>query len=214
MNALDKMNLTENTIVVYTSDHGDMLGSHNLKFKRFPHEESIKVPFLIRFPKKIKSGTKTDLLFSAIDIFPTLAGLAGIDNTKIPSGLDGKNLSPALSGKKLSGEPEYVYLSMHYGYVPFPGWRGIRTKDYLYTRTKNAPWLLFNIKEDKYQLQNLIEEPEKKKITAEMDNLLSDIMKKVGDSWDIKTSDGDIAGWNPPGPKFKNQNLGGSFPMK
>ena len=211
MAALDELNLSENTIVVYTSDHGDMLGGQGFKQKRWPYEESINIPFLIRWPRKIQGGGKTDTLFCSIDFFPTLTGLAGLD---VPSGLDGKDLSPLILGKKPDTEPEYAYLTMHYGFVPWPGWRGIRTRDYLYARTKKRPWLLFNLNNDPYQLENLVTDSGKKVLAEEMDSYLAEIMKKVGDSWEISTTEGDIKNWIPPGKKFDYQDLGGICPLK
>jgi arylsulfatase A-like enzyme len=211
MQALEELNLSENTIVVYTSDHGDMLGGQGFKQKRWPYEESIKIPFLIRWPAKINGGSQVDTLVSSIDFYPTISGLAGLN---VPPGLDGKDLSSSILGKDLSIESEYAYLTMHYGFVPWPGWRGIRTANYLYARIKSRPWLLFDIKNDPYQLENLVTDSAKKALAEELDFYLLEVMKKVGDSWEVKTSQGDIENWIPPGKKFEYQDLGGVWPLK
>jgi arylsulfatase A-like enzyme len=122
MKELDRLGLTEKTIVVYTSDHGDMMGSHGLKFKRWPYDESIRIPFLIRWPGKIQAGRRLDMPFSVIDFFPTLAGLS---NISYPDNLSGKDFSDVFLGKSNAFQQDAVYLSMHYSYVPWPGWRGV-----------------------------------------------------------------------------------------
>ena len=68
----------EDTIVVFTSDHGDMHGSHGVYKKQWPWDESIKVPFLVRYPRRVAGGTRHDFPLSAIDVMPTLLGLAGV----------------------------------------------------------------------------------------------------------------------------------------
>ena len=131
MAALEETGQKENTIVVFTSDHGDMLGSQGLMAKRWPFRESSQVPFIIRWPGHIDSGSSLAMPIGTADIFPTLCGFAGID---VPSGLDGRDCSDRILGKS-SEDQAYTYLSMHHAYVPWPGWRGVRTDRYSYART-------------------------------------------------------------------------------
>ena len=77
LDELDTLDLAEDTIILFTSDHGDMLGSHGLPLKTKPWEESIIVPGIIRYPRKIKAGQTSDLLISHVDIMQTLIGLIG-----------------------------------------------------------------------------------------------------------------------------------------
>ena len=80
MKTIDRSRMKDNTILVFTSDHGDMIGSHGQSKKQRPWDESIRVPFLIRFPKKLGSNGKViDMPFGTPDIMPTLLGLSGID---------------------------------------------------------------------------------------------------------------------------------------
>ena len=83
---LARNGLSENTIVIYTSDHGEMLGTHNRTGKRLPHDESCRVPFVVRVPGA-PTGRRTDTLLGAIDIFPTVCGLAGVP---VPEGCVGR----------------------------------------------------------------------------------------------------------------------------
>ena len=90
--------------------------------------------------RKIEAGCTLGMPFGTPDIFPTLCGLAGID---VPEGLDGVDCCRAFLG----GQPprEAVYLTMQHGYVPWPGWRGLRTQRYNYARTESGPWILFDL---------------------------------------------------------------------
>ena len=87
---LDENNLTENTIVIYTSDQGFYLGEHGMYDKRFMYEESLQIPFLMRYPKKIKPGTINDDIISNVDFAPTILDFAG---NKIPSDIQGKSFT-------------------------------------------------------------------------------------------------------------------------
>lgn len=176
MQALWGSGQAENTIVVFTSDHGEMLGSQGLYSKHWPFRESSQVPFLIRWPGKIRPGSTLGMPFGAPDIYPTLCGLVGID---CPPGLDGVDCSAALLGGERAQES--VYLAMQHGYVPWPGWRGIRTERYNYARTEEGPWILFDLEDDPFEERNMVGRDERR--VAEMDAMLLDAMSKCGDSW-------------------------------
>ena len=176
MQALTECGQAEDTVVVFTSDHGEMLGSQGLYSKHWPYRESSQVPFLIRWPGKIEANSTMGMPFGSPDIFPTLCGLAGID---VPEGLDGVDCS----GTLLGGKPaqDYVYLAMQHGYVAWPGWRGLRTERYNYARTEEAPWILFDLENDPFEENNLVGQNES--LVAEMDTLLLENMSGCGDSW-------------------------------
>jgi arylsulfatase A-like enzyme len=209
LDALDRAGVAEDTIVCYSSDHGDMVGSHGYKAKRWPHEESARVPFLIRYPRTIRAGQVIADPFSTVDVYPTLAALAGIEP---PVGIDGLDYSPLLTGKGTAAPRDYAFLQMLYAYVPWPGWRALRTRQYSYARTVKGPWLLFDMVKDPYQMNNLIDDPASKSLVEEMDKRLAAIMKETGDSWDLKATTGDLENWVPGGVKQKSQNLGVPWP--
>lgn len=149
--------LSDNTIVVITSDHGEMMGSHGLMSKNIWYEESINIPFIIRWPERLKAGQKSDLLISPTDVMPTLLNMMGaIDG--LPANLDGKNLSSLiLEGK--GDEPQSVmYYFIEEG-QPASGHRGLRTKRYTYVVTLDGKdverQILFDNQEDPYQLKNI-----------------------------------------------------------
>ena len=207
LRALDEAGVTEDTIVVFSSDHGDMIGSQGYKAKRWPYEESARVPFLIRYPKGIPAGRVLADPFGTPDIYPTLAGLARV---KAPANLDGMDFSELFSGKIQTAPRDYVYLEMPYAYVPWPGWRALRTRDHMYARTSERPWLLFDLAKDPWEMNNLVgANPDEVK---EFDLRLAGIMKNYGDSWSVKTDTGDVALWLPGGSKQRSQNLGVPFP--
>jgi arylsulfatase A-like enzyme len=211
LQALDQAGVADDTIIVYSSDHGDMIGSQGLKAKRWPYEESARIPFLIRYPRAIKPGTVIADPFGSPDVYPTLAGLAGL---KAPAGVDGADFSPLLRGETTKPPRDYVYLVMPYAYVPWPGWRALRTRQYMYARTKDKPWFLFDLKNDPWEKRNLVDDPSQKALVREFDDRLASIMRETGDSWGITTTTGDLQSWVPGGPKQQSQSLGVDFPGK
>jgi arylsulfatase A-like enzyme len=212
MREVDRLGFTGDTIVVYSSDHGEMMGSQGLTFKRWPYRESTQVPFLIRWPERIRANSTLSMPFGAPDVFPTLAGLAGVG---VPGGLDGLDLSAAFQGQTGAVEQECAYMSMPHGYVPWPGWRGVRTERHVYARTESAPWLLFDLKDDPYEQHNLVDE--KPALRGELDGLLMETMTSLGDSWRGEGEPGeekvgDWAEWAPGGSRQLDQICGGDYP--
>jgi arylsulfatase A-like enzyme len=211
LQALDQAGVAKDTIVVYSSDHGDMIGCQGYKAKRWPYEESARIPFLIRYPKAIPAGTVIADPFGATDVYPTLAGLAGVP---VPSGLDGVDFSNLFKGETSKPPRDYVYLEMQYAYVPWPGWRALRTRRYMYARLKERPWLLFDLENDPWEMNNLVEDPGKHALVKELNERLEKIMRETGDSWEIKAADGDLKNWMPGGSKQRSQDLGTDWPGK
>ncbi len=209
LDALDRAGVAEDTIVCYSSDHGDMLGSHGYTAKRWPHEESARVPLMIRYPRALKAGRVVSDVFSTVDVYPTLAGLAGL---RPPSGIDGVDYSAFLTGKSSRPPRDYAFLQMMYTYVPWPGWRAIRTHEHTYARTVDGPWLLFNTAKDPFQLKNLAGDPGSRALLADMDKRLSTMMKENGDSWEYKATTGDYKQWLGGGKKEEKQFLGVPYP--
>lgn len=183
LDCLDERGLTENTIVVYTSDHGEMLGAQNRMGKRLPHEESCRVPFLVRGPG-VPAALRTEALLGAIDIYPTLCGLAGIP---VPDSCMGRDLSGAARGYAVNG-PEHQFL-MHVakshasGSInhPAPVFRGIRTLRYTYACGEIGRWCLYDNQEDPYQLRNLADDPARAALMRELDGEVLDYLRLAQD---------------------------------
>jgi len=181
---LEAMGQLDNTIVVFTSDHGDMLWSHGFLYKLMPHEESISVPLLVRWPEKIAAGSRCDTLIGTVDLLPTLAGLL---SWELPASVEGSNLAPALTGEANAPEPTSAFIANYCHYVfrkdrPNPPWRGVRTPRYTYAETLDRkPTVLFDNDNDPYQLQNLAEVEEAQPLIEELKSEL--------DGWLAKTRD-------------------------
>ena len=119
---LDKNGLKENTIVVYTSDQGFYMGEHGWFDKRFMYEESFRTPLLIRYPKAITAGTKSDALVQNIDYAPTFLSLAGIEK---PTEMSGNSLEAVFDGDK----PKNWRTSLYYHYYEYPAFHLVRKHD-------------------------------------------------------------------------------------
>ncbi len=126
---LKENNLWENTIIVYTADQGMMLGEHDYMDKRWMYEESLRMPFIISYPKGIQAGSQSDLLINNTDFAPTLIELAG---GQTPSYMQGKSFANTLKGNSELEWREATYYRywMHLVHHDVPAHFGIRTKDY------------------------------------------------------------------------------------
>ena len=182
MRLLEDLALDNDTLVVFTSDHGDMLGSQGELLKRKPWEESIRVPGIFRCPARVKGGRRTDALLSHVDLAPTLLSLCGVP---IPQDVQGRDLSKVVSGETDKG-PDSVFFQI---FVPFAGdgtpnpWRGVRTERYMFARTEAKPWVLYDLKRDPYELKNLATDADSAPILRELDARLTKWMRDTGDSW-------------------------------
>ena len=185
MECLDRNGLADDTIVVYTSDHGEMLGAHNRTGKRLPHDESCRVPFVVRAPG-VPMGRRTDVLLGAIDIYPTLCGLAGIP---VPDRCVGRDLSGAVRGDRQDG-PEHQFL-MHVSKMhanggvnhTSPVFRGIRTRRYTYACGEIGRWCLYDNREDPYQLRNLADDPSRAGLMSELDGEVLAYLREAEDRY-------------------------------
>ena len=179
-NALDEQGLMENTVFVYTSDHGDMLGSHGRQRKQHPWDESIRVPFVMRCPDQAYGGLRIDTPFNVVDIMPTLLGLAGIP---APGACEGRDHAPAVRGENFTGN-EAAYIMSISPFSEYRGqpWRGIRTGGHTYVRNLDGPWLLYDNREDPCQMRNLAGREEHAALQRRLDEQLEKEMTRRGDA--------------------------------
>jgi len=184
MKTMDRLGIADNTIVVFTSDHGAQLFSLYLYHKQWPYEESISVPFIIRYPKKIKARQVNDVLLGSPDIMPTLLGLTGVD---VPKTVEGRDLSPFILGNATEPEPDSVLIEVitPCGRVMdrtgMRAWRGVRTKRYTYARFHDEDWILMDNKLDPFQRRNLIYNKEYNDLKERMKAKLDEWLKKTKD---------------------------------
>lgn len=177
---LDERGLTENTVFVYTSDHGDMLGSHGRQRKQHPWDESIRVPFVMRCPDQAHKGLRVETPFNVVDIMPTLLGLAGVP---VPDTCEGRDHAPAVRGETFRGN-EAAYIMSIAPFSEYRGqpWRGIRTRSHTYVRNLDGPWLLFDNLEDPFQMRNLVGNTEHVGVRRGLDDRLNEEMARRGDA--------------------------------
>ena len=181
LNHLDKTGLAKNTVVIYASDQGFYLGEHGWFDKRFIYEESLKTPFVIRYPGVIKPGTQIRDHVSNIDWAPTLLNLTG---TSIPKAIQGESFLPLLKGEKTPWRKEayyhyYEYPQPHHVYPHF----GIRTDQYTLARfygPKNF-WELYDIKKDPQNMHNLYGMKGYEAVTADLKTRLKGQIQKYKD---------------------------------
>ncbi len=196
MKALDEAGITDDTILVFSSDHGDMLGSHRMSHKQEPFEESIRIPFILSYPRRVPKGITTDALLSPMDIMPTLLSLAGLP---IPEGVQGISYADAALGKRSDQREALLIMKMLPGGNPWiinaaTEWRGVRTKTHTYARLADGgPWILYDNKNDPYQMVNLVKDPAYKKLREEMEAKLKHLLEEAGDPFDTERIKREIA---------------------
>jgi arylsulfatase A-like enzyme len=182
LKALDDSGRSGDTIVLFTSDHGDMLGSHGQRLKRKPWEESIRVPGIIRYSARVQPGRTSEALLTHVDLAPTLLSLCGLP---VAVDMQGTDLSNVVLGTTDRG-PDSAFFQI---FVPFDGdgtphpWRGVRTDRYLYARTEADPWVLYDLRDDPYERKNLLDNPAHFAAKGQLESKLADWMKRTDDSW-------------------------------
>ena len=187
MKTLDEAGIADDTILVFSSDHGDMLGSHRMSHKQEPFEESINIPFIVRYPRSAPKGAVTDALITPIDMMPTLLALAG---APCPKSVEGISVADAANGKRSDQQDSALIMKMQPGGNPWminaaTPWRGVRTKTHTYVRLEDGgPWILFDNKSDPYQMNNLVNDPAHKKLRDEMEAKMKVLLEKAHDPFD------------------------------
>jgi len=191
LDRLDELGLSENTIVIYTSDQGWYLGDHGWFDKRWMYEESFRTPLLMRWPKKIKPGSVSESMAMNLDFAPTFLEAAGAE---IPSDMQGASLLPLAQGKV----PVDWRTAMYYHYYEFPGAHsvarhyGIRTARnkliHYYPHEKRPDmdqWELFDLEKDPNELQNVYGKAEHAELTKELKQRLYDLKSKYKDDGSV-----------------------------
>jgi arylsulfatase A-like enzyme len=184
--ALKESALDNNTLIVFSSDHGDLLGSHGRQNKQQPYDESIRVPLLLHWPAGLGTRPRTvDAMIGSEDLMPTILGLCGI---RIPDTVEGRNYGGYLNGgENPSDGAELISCA-----TPFGEWsskqggkeyRGVRTKRFTYVRDLTGPWLLFDNELDPYQQTNLVGQPQHASLQAELNATLEQKLHAAHDQF-------------------------------
>jgi len=159
LDALAKKGILDETVVVFTTDHGEYMGEHGLYGKNQLYETAYRIPFLVRWPKRIPARTAVDHIVSTVDVQPTLLGLMGIE----PSGREqGRDASAAVCGKKADWADESL---MHHSSLTRAG---IFTPEYELAVLQTGPGILFDRRNDPEQVHNLYGDPGRRKVLKEL----------------------------------------------
>ena len=206
LNQLDALGISEDTMVIFLSDHGDMLGQHGsfCGIKNQGFRASMHVPLIVRYPARFKPRRTQAMIDVGVDMMATLFDLVGIN---MPDGRDSQSYLPVLEGA--AGEHRdrlwYQVFRQTGGnpieYTPYAE-RGIRTKDWLYVRRKDHRAFLFDQRADRDEQVNLVDDPAYAALMDQFDADLTAHMAATGDDWEM------AADFPPPDwvtmPKRKN----------
>ena len=178
---LDKSGLAQNTIVIYTSDQGFFLGDHGLYDKRFMYEESIKMPFLVRWPGVAKAGSTQAAMGINPDFAPTFMEVAGLP---VPADMQGRSLVPLMKGER----PADWRTSWYYRYYHDPGDHNTRAHYGVRTEThkliyfwKKDQWEMYDLVKDPEELHNLYNDPAAADIIAKLKTEMYRLKKELKD---------------------------------
>jgi arylsulfatase A-like enzyme len=187
LKAIDAAGLRDTTIVVFTADHGEMMGAQGRRAKNIFYEEAVRVPFLVRWPGRIPAGLTSDACLNTPDIMPTLLGMAGLP---IPAKVEGMDLSHCAFGRP-GPEPEAALMENTGACAKWEDgyeWRGLRGKQYTYAiYRKDRKEFLFDDLKDPYQLHNLADSPEEAQTLDHFRALLKARMQELDDTFEAST---------------------------
>lgn len=191
---LDAEGLAEDTIVIYTSDQGFFLGDHGWFDKRFMYEESLRMPFLVRYPQAIAKDSTNEDIITNVDFAPTMLDYAGID---IPDTFQGYSIRPLLEGNTPTGWQESMYYRywMHLSDHHVSAHYGVRTKKfkliYYYgealgqtntiEQSKPKAWELYDLEKDPGEINNVYDNPDYAQVAEELKTELERLQEAVGD---------------------------------
>lgn len=195
LDRLDADGLTDDTIVVYTSDQGFFLGDHGWFDKRLMYEESLSMPFLIRYPRAIRPGSTNDDIVVNVDFAPTFLDLADVE---VPEHVQGRSFAPLLRGDRPDDWPTSMYYRywMHGDRIHHaPAHYGVRTRTHKLIAYYNDPlgqlgsdgavqepeWELYDLVADPLEVRNLIDDPAAAPVRDELFAELRRIQAEVGD---------------------------------
>ncbi|MHC4734536.1 MAG: sulfatase family protein [Planctomycetota bacterium] len=189
LEALKKLSLEKNTVIIFTSDHGDGIGAHRWAQKNMFYDETARIPFIISQKGKTKPGTSDFLVNNGLDIMPTICDYAG---AKVPEKCHGMSLRNIAEGDKLGKKRKYVACSTRFVQdlrkdgrpINLEG-RMIRTENYKYYifNQGKQPEMLIDMKNDPGELQNLVGNPDYKKVLDEHRKIFAEYKKETGDSF-------------------------------
>ncbi|MBT7981988.1 MAG: sulfatase [Akkermansiaceae bacterium] len=188
---LKKSGLMDNTVIIYTGDQGFMLGEHDYQDKRWMYEESMRMPFLIRYPETIKAGSRTDAVVGNVDYAPTILDFAGVKKPDYMQGRSFKSICETGNEPKDWPNEAYYRYWMHMAHHDNPGHVGIRTKRYKliyfygvdYQGGNQTPpaWELYDMEKDPFESNNLYDDSKYTDKVTELKGRLASLRQRIGD---------------------------------
>ena len=176
LTTLRRRDLLDNTLILFTSDHGDLCGEHGRSEKGVPYEGSARVPFLLSYPGVVPGNLRIDEAMSTVDVMPTLMGLLGVD---APSDVNGRDASALFRGEKAKDWEDIAFIRSTKGNP----WIAAITDDLkLVLSVKDDPWL-FDLEEDPGELTNRIEQPAYRESIRDLARALKAYQTEIGDSY-------------------------------
>ena len=176
----------DKTIIVFTSDHGEIMGAHGVRItqKQVPWIESAGVPLLISYPGLKGASRQIEMPLTTPDLSLSLLGLAGLE---IPDSFEGRDFSKIIMGDKEDQDYGALYMSV----ASFASvrkefkkeYRALKTKQYTYVKDIEGAWLLFDDIKDPYQMNNLANNPDVDAIQSRLDNKLMLTLKDISDDF-------------------------------
>jgi arylsulfatase A-like enzyme len=179
---LQKKGILDDTAILWSSDHGFFLGEHRFYDKRLMYEPSIRVPLMIRYPHRIKAGTKSEKMVLDLDIPPTLLDLAQVP---VPAAFQGKSLMPLVERDDVEWRKDWLYEYYEYpAYENIPPNRGVRTERYKYIEyfTQDA-YELYDLETDPDEIHNLYGDPKYADLTAQLRKRLEELRRETNDHY-------------------------------
>ena len=185
-----ELGIYENSIIVFTSDHGEMMGSHGFRpfMKHQPYSESANIPFLISYPGiGINKGKTAKAAITTPDILPSILSLCNIG---IPESIEGYDLSGIMTDPSKDSERAALYMNPSPFGMAYPSdeYRAIRTASYTYVKTPEGPSMLFDNQKDPTQMNNLVNQEAMREVQAALDKKLTEELSRIGDA-EIKPRD-------------------------
>ena len=195
LDRLDELGLAEDTVVVYTSDQGFFLGDHGWFDKRLMYEESLRMPFLLRYPRIVDAGRTSDDIVVNVDFAPTFLDLCGVE---VPASVQGRSFAPILHGETPADWPTSMYYRYWEHNDPIhhaPAHYGVRTKTHKLVAYYNDPlgqpgamgpanppeWELYDLVADPFELENLIASADHTPVAAALFAELCRLQAAIGD---------------------------------
>jgi arylsulfatase A-like enzyme len=199
---LDDEGLADNTLVIYTSDQGFFLGDHGWYDKRFMYEESLRMPFILRYPQEVSAGAVNEDIVLNVDFPHLFLDLAGVD---VPDEMQGRSFRPLLRGETPEDWRQAMYYRywMHKAHHNVYAHYGVRTKEhkliYYYSdalgqegaidETYEPEWELFDLVSDPYELNNVVDDPAYVETTKDLKDLMHRLQDDVRDERYYKDTD-------------------------